>query len=543
MITALWLCTPTFAAERGVERVKSLPPGIEAVFAERRVALVVGIDHYADETVPSLSYAGRDAEAFADVLGDPTLGGFHEVHTLQGSVDLDAFWRGFEQVTADLDRSDTFVLYFAGHGTLTWATATETALYLLPSDADLDQVTQTGVALADLETALQTLGTERRVVVLDTCYSGLGRSQHSAETAKTLGATRGLPPTADVVSLSSRYEARLYAAAHHEPAREDDALGNGVYTHFLVDGLRSGAADLDGDGRVELLEAHWWAQEQTVRHTGQAQHPWMEVTQVGAEWLYLSGDDGTGRAAAAILVVPDPQVTARGLQAPAEVYVDGQPRVSGGLAPGEHLFEVRQAGKSQISARVDVRPGDRVDIAAWLDRHRGRNSTALTTVDAMQGGNLALSARLGVGKTSPPTLSSAWSVAGGFELRPRTVGLHAALRATFTADLSAEDVAARSSVLSSRMTGGTVTLGPEIGSRWSLGLGGTTGVVWRILGVPADRSTARDQLGWVVGGTLDGRAPVVGPLSAWASASLLAYPLWSAIFAFPTASAGLAVEL
>ncbi|MEI8351089.1 MAG: TonB-dependent receptor, partial [bacterium] len=49
----------------------------------------------------------------------------------------------------------------------------------------------------------------------------------------------------------------LSASAFGETAREDDRLQGDVYTHFLIEGIKSG--DLDGDGAVTLTEADDYA--------------------------------------------------------------------------------------------------------------------------------------------------------------------------------------------------------------------------------------------------------------------------------------------
>ena len=51
---------------------------------------------------------------------------------------------------------------------------------------------------------------------------------------------------------------------------EDKSLQNGVYTHYLIQALthHSDTADLNADGLVDVTEAHDFAQDKTVKHTG-----------------------------------------------------------------------------------------------------------------------------------------------------------------------------------------------------------------------------------------------------------------------------------
>jgi hypothetical protein len=405
---------------RGVRVEMVAPDGLTEAWVPRRVALVVGVDQYADPQVPALQFASRDALDVAEVLAEPALGGFDQVVTLQGQVDRDAFWLAFDDLTASLERDDTFLLYFAGHGTLDWTSPSETALFLLPSDAQLQSIVQTAIPLAEIDTRVASLRTQRRVVVLDTCYSGLGRSTYSPAVAGSVRGMRGRTPIAPRPELTSRYEARLYAADYHEPANEDPALGNGVYTHFLVDGLRSGSADLNGDERVELLEAHWWAQGQTMLHTGSRQNPWMEVTQVGAEWLYLTPDSALPPTGA-ILYVPLGESSVRGVPAaPTRARVDGSDQGSGRLEPGLHQIEILRANRVLRTFLLEVRPGDRLDIGELA--HVPRSSAPQTVESAL------LSARpegwlsLGAGLAVPSALAPLPSLSASGWYHPKQRG-------------------------------------------------------------------------------------------------------------------------
>ena len=52
----------------------------------------------------------------------------------------------------------------------------------------------------------------------------------------------------------------------------------------------SDTADLNADGLVDATEAHDFAQDKTVKHTGGLQVPRAEYHIVGREAIYLSGD-------------------------------------------------------------------------------------------------------------------------------------------------------------------------------------------------------------------------------------------------------------
>jgi uncharacterized caspase-like protein len=64
----------------------------------------------------------------------------------------------------------------------------------------------------------------------------------------------------------------LTASAANEVSVEKDDLQHGVFTYYLLEGLR-GAADMDRDGTITVDEAYRYVSERVPRATGQEQHP------------------------------------------------------------------------------------------------------------------------------------------------------------------------------------------------------------------------------------------------------------------------------
>ncbi len=56
------------------------PRQVDEAVRPKKIALVWGINTFEDEFWPALRYAQKDAKDFAQVLRDPSLSGFDEVH-------------------------------------------------------------------------------------------------------------------------------------------------------------------------------------------------------------------------------------------------------------------------------------------------------------------------------------------------------------------------------------------------------------------------------------------------------------------------------
>ena len=64
----------------------------------------------------------------------------------------------------------------------------------------------------------------------------------------------------------------LTASDANEVSMEKDELNHGVFTYYLLEGLR-GKADADGDGVITLDEVYKYVSMKVPQATGQDQHP------------------------------------------------------------------------------------------------------------------------------------------------------------------------------------------------------------------------------------------------------------------------------
>jgi uncharacterized caspase-like protein len=162
---------------------------------------------------------------------------------------------------------DTVFVFIAGHG------AIEGRPYLVAADSDPRDLYSTALPVDQLGEVLGRLESARVIVFLDMSYSGAvggpvfttqkpGRGGEGARLEALARASR-------VVFVAS--------SRPNEISLEAPDLGHGIFTYWLVEGLR-GAADRDGDGFVGLQELFEYAEPQTAqrsRAVGGNQHPVM----------------------------------------------------------------------------------------------------------------------------------------------------------------------------------------------------------------------------------------------------------------------------
>ncbi len=249
-----------------------------------RWAVVVGVGNYDSPDVPRLRYTVPDAEAMYDVLTGP--GGFKKEHVLllTDKTEKKPTYRNLKWalgtfLARSAKKDDTVLIYFAGHG------APEVdqrgverdgfSKYLVPTDAEPDDLYSTALPMDELQTIFGRLEAERVIVFLDSCYSG-------AAGGRTFASKKTRAGHVDELFLerlaSSKGRAILTASRAAEVSIELAELGHGIFTYYLVQGLK-GAADLNRDGIVTLQELYEYVEQQVARKSravGGNQHPVMK---------------------------------------------------------------------------------------------------------------------------------------------------------------------------------------------------------------------------------------------------------------------------
>ena len=235
-------------------------------------AVVIGISSY--KAVRPLKFADKDAQALYDYLLSD-VGVPKEQLTLLTNERATLF-NLKRSLGTDLRRNagqmDTVIIYYAGHGApeSDANSLDEDGLekYLVPYDADPNDLYTTGLPMREVETILQRLAAERVIFITDSCYSGATAGRTFATAAH-----RAITSDAFLTRLAkAKGRVVLTASRASEISEERDALAHGVFTYYLLQGL-GGKADLDGDGIITVDEIYTYVAQKVPEATGQNQHP------------------------------------------------------------------------------------------------------------------------------------------------------------------------------------------------------------------------------------------------------------------------------
>ena len=221
----------------------------------RRRALIVAVDEYEDPGLQRLRAPAQDAEALARVLADPELGDF-EVSTLRNETHWTIGQR-VEELLGDATLDDFILLHFSCHGIKDEAGE----LYLAAKNTRPSLLATTAVEAALVNRLVRRSRSQRVLLLLDCCFGGaFERGMAARATAgldvadqfkqrdEDLGGGRGRV----VITASSAME----FAFEGSDLADDTHVRPSVFTGALVEGLSSGAADRDNDGKFSLGEVY-----------------------------------------------------------------------------------------------------------------------------------------------------------------------------------------------------------------------------------------------------------------------------------------------
>ena len=189
---------------------------------------------------------------------------------LDGAATKAAISANLDWLARHAKLEDTVLVFFSGHGVQLmggfWP-----GEYLCPVEADLNQVTDSLISNKEFTAALNAIPAGRLVVLLDACHAGGVGETKDVTTQVKIGFSE------TVYDQLSRGQGRVIIAACRpdEVSYELPDMSNGLFTHYLLAGLRGDAARQDGT--VWISNLFGYVYEKVSQHKLQhLQHPFQK---------------------------------------------------------------------------------------------------------------------------------------------------------------------------------------------------------------------------------------------------------------------------
>ena len=222
----------------------------------KKIALLVGVSEYEPGLNP-LPGAIKDIEAMQRVLQHASMGGFDQVKSLS-NPSVVTMQEEIETLFSDCSPEDVVLLFFSGHGIADDRGKLCFATRETRKNVRGDLLQATAVPAAFIQERMSQSNCKRQVVILDCCFSGAFANGMTAKDEKGTGEA-----IIDVqAQLGGEGRVVMTSSTATQPSFFDQQTSElSVYTRYLVEGIETGAADLDGDGQILAVELHDYAQK------------------------------------------------------------------------------------------------------------------------------------------------------------------------------------------------------------------------------------------------------------------------------------------
>jgi CheY-like chemotaxis protein len=217
-----------------------------------KVALLIGVGEYLEDSgFKSLPAPPKDVLAMKRVLEHPEMGGFDEVTILVNPTQSEMAIK-IETWLMERKSDDLAVLFYSGHGTKN----ERRELYFSAKDTRKQReklIQSTAVSAASLNQWIQDNYVTRFVLILDCCFSGaFGNLLLRDDSSVNVEIENQLGSDGQVVLTSS---------SSLQYSFEEQGTDLSIYTRYIVEGIETGAADLDEDGEISIRELHDYASQ------------------------------------------------------------------------------------------------------------------------------------------------------------------------------------------------------------------------------------------------------------------------------------------
>lgn len=241
---------------------------------ERHVILF-GVDEYAEGSgLKPLACPLNDIAKLEELYSAPEHGGDPARVYKYENITHHAAEKHLFEFLGDLGKEDTAVIHFSGHGMQDHSGD----LHLCFTDTDIDKLMISALGTKRLRQILDTQLARRVLITLDCCYSGAAGDQ------LTRGDVSSQLRQLEIKGTSGNGIYVLSASGETETAKESKELGTGIFTHHLIDGIRTGKADRDCDGNITVSEIAEYLQNEVPKDAA-GQSPHLTVHKVSGSFV------------------------------------------------------------------------------------------------------------------------------------------------------------------------------------------------------------------------------------------------------------------
>ena len=291
-----------------------------------KYALIIGSNKYDDQKLAQLKTPAADSQALAKILDDKTIGSFDEVTPLINQTETKVR-RAISAFLTNKKPDDLVLLYFSGHGILD----DRGRLYLALKDTQVNLLKATSIPSSFIADEMDTCRSKRQILILDCCHSGaFERGTKGEQKAITETTFEGSGFGRVVLTASNSTQ---YALEGDQVIKQTELS---LFTHFLLEGLKTGEADVNHDGHISLDEWYDYTYARVISETPK---------QVPHKWSYNQQGD--------LIIAKNPHVKKKVVELPYELR----------QALESQFVSIRESGVTELGKYLRSRDPEMIELA------------------------------------------------------------------------------------------------------------------------------------------------------------------------------------
>lgn len=253
--------------------------------------LLIGVSQYHDRRFPILQYSTIDVQRLSDAFADATqefpntsIQAYHDQATVPT---VEAVRSGLDAIVSQANPEDTVIFYFCGHGALD--PRLQQAVFCL-ADTQKDAMLQTGLSAIKLLGMLGSCAAKQQILWIDVCHANGMTAQTEVSELIDSPIEQLIQMFRQHATQHSGFQAMVSCDAPIGKARQQSwkfpELGHGVFSHFLIEGLRGAAANPQGLVTASVLANY--VHDRTVQYIDRSNQQ--------LAWLHRETEDRPTRA-------------------------------------------------------------------------------------------------------------------------------------------------------------------------------------------------------------------------------------------------------
>lgn len=185
---------------------------------KRRFALLIGIDQYTDQAIPTLANAISDIEALGKMLNDEM---HYEIRPIK-NASRETIIKILNELAIEMETSDSVIVYYAGHGYFNDKTG---GGYWIPANA-LVTNPSSWISNTSISEMLSTISANQIFMISDSCYSGAFTKEQKFNFDQL------------DIDLDKRSVIAM-ASGGDEPVADDGLGGHSIFAWYFMQALRN----------------------------------------------------------------------------------------------------------------------------------------------------------------------------------------------------------------------------------------------------------------------------------------------------------------